>query len=118
MLSPRYLDGAADTLVEIYSQLETDILRDMARRIAKLGKVTDATDYQARILAEAGGLRQNIAKILKGYDKRIIKAVQETYTEALKKKHGERQPNIQDGDGSNGKRSERATNTRDRAKRV
>ena len=85
MLSPRYLEGAADTLVEIYSQLETDILRDMARRIAKLGKVTDATDYQSRILAEAGGLRQNIAKILKGYDKKIIKAVQETYTEALKK---------------------------------
>ena len=85
MLSPRYLEGAADTLVEIYSQLESDILRDMARRIAKLGKVTDATDYQARILAEAGGLRQNIAKILKGYDKKIIKAVQETYTEALKK---------------------------------
>lgn len=85
MLSPRYLEGAADTLVEIYSQLETDILCDMARRIAKLGKVTDAADYQARILAEAGGLRQNIAKILKGYDKKIIKAVQETYIEALKK---------------------------------
>ena len=85
MLSPRYLEGAADTLVEIYSQLETDILRDMARRIAKLGKVTDAADYQARILAEAGGLKQNIAKILKGYDKKIIKAVQETYTDALKK---------------------------------
>jgi len=85
MLSPRYLEGAADTLVEIYSQLETDILRDMARRIAKLGKVTDATDYQSRILAEAGGLRQNIAKILKGYDKKIIKAVQDAYTEALKK---------------------------------
>lgn len=85
MLSPRYLEGAADTLVDIYSQLETDILRDMARRIAKLGKVTDATDYQSRILAEAGGLKQNIAKILKGYDKKIIKAVQETYTEALKK---------------------------------
>ncbi|WP_315602452.1 phage minor capsid protein, partial [Treponema socranskii] len=85
MLSPRYLEGAADTLVEIYSQLETDILRDMARRIAKLGKVTDATDYQSRILTEAGGLRQNIAKILKGYDKKIIKAVQDAYTEALKK---------------------------------
>ncbi|MFC2281094.1 MAG: phage minor capsid protein [Treponema socranskii subsp. buccale] len=85
MLSPRYLEGTADTLVEIYSQLETDILRDMARRIAKLGKVTDAADYQSRILAEAGGLKQNIAKILKGYDKKIIKAVQETYTEALKK---------------------------------
>lgn len=85
MLSPRYLEGAADTLVEIYSQLETDILRDMARRIAKLGKVTDASDYQMRILAEAGGLRENIAKILKGYDKKIIKAVQDAYTEALKK---------------------------------
>ena len=59
MLSPRYLEGISDELVEIYSQLETDILRDMARRIARLGKITEATEWQARILAEAGGLKQN-----------------------------------------------------------
>ena len=43
MLSPRYLEGLSDEIVEIYAQLEADILQDMARRIAPLGKVTEAT---------------------------------------------------------------------------
>ena len=48
MLSPRYLEGISDELVEIYAQLEADILQDMARRIARLGKITDATRGQAQ----------------------------------------------------------------------
>lgn len=65
MLSPRYLDGMADELTEIYSQLESEILQDMARRIARLGKVTDATKWQAQILVEAGAMKRNINRILK-----------------------------------------------------
>ena len=64
MLSPRYLDGLSDEITEIYSQLETDILQDMARRLARIGKVTDATKWQAQMLAEAGGLKKNIGRIL------------------------------------------------------
>ena len=54
MLSPRYLEGLSDEIVEIYTQLEADILQDMARRIARLGKVTEATKWQAQLLAETG----------------------------------------------------------------
>ena len=54
MLSPRYLAGLSDDLVEIYSQLEIDILRDMARRLARVGKITEATKWQAQVLTEAG----------------------------------------------------------------
>lgn len=83
MLSPRYLDGLSDEIVEIYSQLESDILQDMARRIARLGKITDATKWQAQMLAEAGGLKKNIGRILAKYDKAIVKQVKDTFTEAL-----------------------------------
>jgi hypothetical protein len=83
MLSPRYLEGLSDEIIEIYSQLETDILQDMARRIARLGKITDATKWQAQMLAEAGGLKKNIGRILAKYDKAIIKQVKDTFTEAL-----------------------------------
>ena len=83
MLSPRYLDGLSDELIEIYSQLETDILQDMARRLARIGKVTDATKWQAQMLAEAGGLKKNIRRILAKYDKAIIKQIKDTFTEAL-----------------------------------
>jgi hypothetical protein len=83
MLSPRYLDGLSDEIIEIYSQLETEILQDMARRIARLGKITDATKWQAQMLAEAGGLKKNIGRILAKYDKAIVKQVKDTFTEAL-----------------------------------
>ena len=83
MLSPRYLEGLSDDIIEIYSQLETEILQDMARRIARLGRITEATRWQAQMLAEAGGLKKNIARILAKYDKAIIRQVTETFTEAL-----------------------------------
>jgi hypothetical protein len=83
MLSPRYLDGLADELTEIYSQLESEILQDMARRIAKLGKITDASKWQAQIFIEAGGLKKNVSRILAKYDKAIVKQVKDTITDAL-----------------------------------
>lgn len=83
MLSPRYLDGLSDEITEIYSQLETDILQDMARRLARLGKVTDATRWQAQMLVEAGGLKKDIPRILAKYDKAIVKQIQDTVTDAL-----------------------------------
>lgn len=83
MLPPRYLDGLSDEITEIYSQLETDILQDMARRLARLGKITDMTKWQAQMLAEAGGLKKNIGRILAKYDRAIIRQVKDTFTEAL-----------------------------------
>ena len=83
MLSPRYLAGLSDDLIEIYSQLEIDILRDMARRLARVGKITEATEWQAQVLAEAGGLKQDIARILHKYDKRIIQEIQAIFNDAL-----------------------------------
>lgn len=83
MLSPRYLDGLSDEIIEIYSQLESEILQDMARRLARLGKITDATKWQAQMLAEAGGLKKNIGRILAKYDKAIVKQIKDTFAEAL-----------------------------------
>ena len=83
MLSPRYLDGLSDEITEIYSQLETDILCDMARRIARLGKITEMTEYQARTLVEAGLLKQNIARVLKNYDRRILEELTAIFSEAM-----------------------------------
>ena len=60
MLSPRYLEGLSDEIVEIYAQLEADILQDMALRIARLGKITDATRWQAQLLAETGALKKRL----------------------------------------------------------
>ena len=83
MLSPSYLEGISDELVEIYAQLEADILRDMARRIARLGKVTEATKWQAQLLAETGALKKTVARLLKKYDPAIQKEIKAIYNDAL-----------------------------------
>lgn len=83
MLSPRYLEGLSDEIVEIYAQLEADILQDMARRIARLGKVTEATKWQAQLLAETGALKKRVKALLKKYDPAIQKEIKAIYNDAL-----------------------------------
>lgn len=83
MLSPRYLEGLSDEIVEIYAQLEADILQDMARRIARLGKITEATKWQAQLLAETGALKKRVYALLKKYDPAIQKEIKAIYNDAL-----------------------------------
>lgn len=83
MLSPRYLEGLSDEIVEIYAQFEADILQDMARRIARLGKVTESTKWQAQLLAESGALRKDINKLIKKYDKPVRNEIKAIYNDAL-----------------------------------
>ena len=85
MLSPRYLEGISDELVDIYAQLEADILQDMARRIARLGKITEASKWQAQILAETGALKKNINKYIRKYDPAIQREIKAVYNDAMVK---------------------------------
>lgn len=85
MLSPRYLEGLSDELVEIYAQLENDILADMARRIARLGKNTASTQWQAELLAETGALKKDVERIIKKYDRQVREEIKAIYNDALVK---------------------------------
>ncbi len=83
MLHPKYLEGIADDIVNLYSQLETDILQDMVRRIARLGKITDTTIWQAQVLTESGAVLKNIQRLFKKYDKSIQKELYRLFNEAM-----------------------------------
>jgi len=85
MLSPRYLDGVSDEIADIYAQLETDILSDMARRIARLGRITESTKWQAALLKEQGALHKDINRIIKGYAKPIRDEITAAYNDAVVK---------------------------------
>lgn len=67
MLSSSFLAACSDDLVKYYSQLENDIVCSMAKRLSRLKTVTDATEYQAKILQEIGGLRRSVEKQLSSY---------------------------------------------------
>ena len=64
MLTPEYLDGLPDPIVELYAQVEAAILADMARRIVKTDLWTPSADWQYRKLREAGAASEEIIKQL------------------------------------------------------
>lgn len=64
MLNPEYLMQAADPVVEIYSQVEQDILEDIARRVVKTGYFTDTAQWQLKKAKEFGYLQGDVNDIL------------------------------------------------------
>ena len=64
MLSPNELDRYPDALVELYAQVEADILADMAKRISAYGDFIPAAEWQFRKLQDMGNLHDDILKRL------------------------------------------------------
>ena len=60
MLTPEYLQRVPDTMVELYAQVEADILADMARRINGFDMFIPSAQYQMQMLEEMGALRSDI----------------------------------------------------------
>ena len=48
MLTPEYLENCTDSLLGLYDSLNTSIVQDIARRIAKTGRVTDSAMWQIK----------------------------------------------------------------------
>lgn len=67
MLTPEYLDTLPDALVELWRKVEDDILRDMARRIAKMDGLTETAGWQAWRLEQTHALHQDAVKLLEKY---------------------------------------------------
>lgn len=64
MLTPRYLESAPDAMVDLYSEVEADILADMARRIARYDFFIPAAEHQLRVLEEMGAEQTYILRRL------------------------------------------------------
>lgn len=87
MLTPEYLDTLPDALVELWQQVEDDILRDMARRIAKMDGLTETAAWQAWRLEQTRALHQDVVRLLAKYsgksDAEIRRILQQAGTETL-----------------------------------
>ena len=62
VLTPEYLDMAPDVIVELYSQLDETIIRDIVRRLVKTGGVTPTAAWQADRLQDSGLLYDDIIR--------------------------------------------------------
>ncbi|MGM9594163.1 MAG: phage minor capsid protein [Candidatus Onthomonas sp.] len=64
MLSPDYLETLPDAALELWSQVEEDILSDMARRLSKMDGITDTALWQVKRLEQIRLFRTGIAREL------------------------------------------------------
>ena len=64
MLKPEYLDALPESLIGLYSQVERDILADMARRISQYNYWIPAVEHQRQKLREMGLSQKHIIRVL------------------------------------------------------
>ena len=84
MLSPEFLDSLPESVVELFRQVEQDILLDMARRISKADKITDTAAWQAWRYEQTKLVSSNALKVLaKATGKSKTELVQLFQTAAL-----------------------------------
>lgn len=62
MLSPEMFDDLADDVLELYTQLDEAIVRDIVRRLVKTGGVSLTAAWQAERLQESGLLYDDIIR--------------------------------------------------------
>ena len=64
MLPPSYLDQMPDAFVQLWQQVEDEILHDVARRIGKMDKVTATANWQLWRYQQTEAVRNDVVKLL------------------------------------------------------
>lgn len=82
MLKPEYLQRVPDGMIQLYAQAEMDILENMAVRIAHYGYWIPAVEHQAKMLEEAGMVREEILARLKTLTGRTDRELRQLMQEA------------------------------------
>ena len=89
MLPPSTLDQMPDAFVQLWQQVEDDILRDVARRIGKMDKVTPTANWQLWRYQQTEALRNDVVKLLAKYSGKsetaIRKLLLQAATEAMER---------------------------------
>ena len=87
MLAPDYLSGAPSGLIDLFGELEEYIIRDIARRVAKTGAITDTALWQTARLQELGAglaeIDREVARILNRSEDGIEKLLNEAVNRSL-----------------------------------
>ena len=82
MLTPDQLAHCADDILKLYSQLEEEIVRDVARRISKTGIITETGKLQLNAMQELGALNSDVLKSLSKYTDKTEKQLQKLFEDA------------------------------------
>lgn len=82
MLTPEQLAHCADDILELYSKLEEAIVRDIARRVAKTGTMTDTAIWQAQHMQELGTLNYDILNSISKYSGKCESELKKLFEDA------------------------------------
>ena len=89
MLPPSYLDRMPDAFVQLWQQVEEQILQDVARRIGKMNAVTPTANWQLWRYQQTEALRNDVVKLLAKYtgksETAIRKLLLQAATEAMER---------------------------------
>lgn len=89
MLPPSYLDQMPDAFVQLWQQVEEQILQDVARRIGKMNAVTPTANWQLWRYQQTEALRNDVVKLLAKYtgksETSIRKLLLQAATEAMER---------------------------------
>ena len=89
MLPPSYLDQMPDAFVQLWQQVEEQILQDVARRIGKMNAVTPTANWQLWRYQQTEALRNDVVKLLAKYtgksETAIRKLLLQAATEAMER---------------------------------
>ena len=89
MLPPSCLDAMPDAFVQLAQQVEDEILQDVARRIGKMGTLTETADWQLWRYQQTEAVRENVVKLLAKYSGKseatIRRLLKDAATEAMER---------------------------------
>ena len=89
MLPPSYLDQMPDAFVQLAQQVEDEILQDVARRIGKMGTLTETANWQLWRYQQTEAVRENVVKLLAKYsgksESTIRRLLKEAANEAMER---------------------------------
>lgn len=85
MLTPDYLDTLPDAVVELWQQVEDDILKDIAERISQLDELeplTPTAQWQAWRYEQMQACHQDVLSLLAKYSGKSRKVIRQTLLDA------------------------------------
>ena len=87
MLPPSYLDRMPDAFVQLWQQVEDEILQDVARRIGRMDALTPTANWQLWRYQQTEAVRKDVVKLLARYtgksEAEIRRLMKEAATAAL-----------------------------------
>lgn len=82
MLPPSYLDRMPDAFVQLWQQVEEQILQDVARRIGKMDAVTPTANWQLWRYQQTEAVRNDVVKLLAKYTGKSESAIRRLLLQA------------------------------------